>query len=116
MFILLSFLWKLLCGIGAGINSTAAFAIIATHFRHDREKTIGMMESSSGIGLLIGPFMGAMLYSIGGYVLPFFTTGIKYYFYNNTYILTILSFYSWGISLNVPIDNIHTFVNLPVRK
>jgi MFS family permease len=75
LFVVFSFIWKFLCGLGAGINSTASFAIIATHYKDQREKTIGMMESSSGIGLLIGPFFGAVLYEAGGYILPFFATG-----------------------------------------
>ena len=74
-FIYFSFLWKFICGLGAGINSTSSMAIIARHYKHEREKTIGMMEASSGIGLLLGPFFGAILYQIGGYVLPFFATG-----------------------------------------
>ena len=57
------------------MNSTASIAIIAAHYKHEREKTIGMLESSSGVGLLLGPFFGAILYSIGGYLLPFFVTG-----------------------------------------
>ena len=79
-FVLFSFLWKFICGLGAGLNSTASFAIVAHHYKSDREKTIGMMESSSGIGLLLGPFFGAILYSIGGYTLPFFATGKSIYF------------------------------------
>lgn len=71
-FILFSFLWKFLCGVGAGINSTASFAIIATHYKHEREKTIGMMEASSGVGLLIGPLAGGILYDYGGFIMPFF--------------------------------------------
>lgn len=74
-FVMYSFLWKFLCGLGSGLNSTSAMAIIATHYRNDRERTIGMMESSSGLGLLLGPFFGAILYSIGGYMLPFVSTG-----------------------------------------
>ena len=70
-----SFIWKLLCGIGSGINSTASIAIIATNYKKDRVKAIGMLESSSGIGLLLGPLFGAILYSIGGYLLPFFVVG-----------------------------------------
>ena len=70
-FVVLSFVWKFFCGLGAGINTTSSFAIIARHYKHEREKTIGMMESSSGIGLLIGPFFGAILYEIGGYMMPF---------------------------------------------
>lgn len=71
-FIIMSFVWKFFCGLGAGINSTSSMAIIARHYKEEREKTIGMMEASSGIGLLLGPFFGAILYEIGGYVLPFF--------------------------------------------
>ena len=71
-------MWKFLCGMGAGINSTSSMAIVATHYKHEREKTIGMMESASGVGLLLGPFFGAMLYEIGGYVMPFFVTAMLY--------------------------------------
>lgn len=58
------------------MNSTASFAIISQHYKDEREKMIGMMESSSGVGLLLGPFFGAIFYKIGGYILPFFATGI----------------------------------------
>lgn len=74
-FIVFSFIWKFLCGVGAGINSTSSFAIIATHYKEDREKAIGMLEASSGVGLLLGPLIGSILYEIGGYTLPFIGTG-----------------------------------------
>ncbi len=74
MFVFFSFVWKFLCGVGAGINSTASFAIIATHYKDQREKTIGMMEAFSGIGLLIGPIFGGIMHQIGGYLLPFLAT------------------------------------------
>ena len=86
-----SFLWKILCGLGSGLNSTASMAIIATHYRHDRERTIGLMESSSGLGLLLGPIFGAILYSIGGYMLPFVSTGKLYL--NFTLIYTLAGLY-----------------------
>lgn len=75
-FVLFSFLWKFLCGLGAGINSTSSFAIISTQYKKERVKVVGLLESSAGVGLLLGPFVGAILYSIGGYMLPFFVTGI----------------------------------------
>ena len=74
-FVVLSFVFKFLCGIGAGINSTSSFAIIATHYKEDRERTIGWMENSSGLGLLLGPTVGSVLYDIGGYMTPFFSMG-----------------------------------------
>jgi MFS transporter, ACDE family, multidrug resistance protein len=74
-FIYMSFVWKFLCGIGAGINSTSSMAIVSSHYKEGRERAIGLIEASSGIGLLIGPFFGALLYEIGGYMLPFVSTG-----------------------------------------
>jgi MFS family permease len=38
-----------------------------------------MLESASGVGLLFGPFMGAILYSYGGYMMPFFFTAALYF-------------------------------------
>ena len=70
-----------MCGVGAGINSTSSMAIVAAHYKDEREKAIGLIEASSGIGLLLGPFFGALLYQIGGYVLPFVTTGISFLHY-----------------------------------
>ena len=37
----------------------------------DRDKYIGMVEAMNGLGLLIGPLAGALLYQIGGFALPF---------------------------------------------
>ena len=74
-FIYMSFVWKFLCGVGAGINSTSSMAIVSSHYKEGRERAIGLIEASAGIGLLIGPFFGALLYEIGGYMLPFVSTG-----------------------------------------
>ena len=64
-----------MCGVGAGINSTSSMAIVSTHYKKGRERAIGLIEASAGVGLLIGPLFGAILYEIGGYMLPFVTTG-----------------------------------------
>ena len=34
-----------------------------------------MIEAAIGIGLLFGPLLGALLFSVGGYVFPFITLG-----------------------------------------
>ena len=75
LFVVFSFIWKFMCGIGAGINSTSSFAIISTHFKQEREKYIGYMENASGLGLLLGPTAGSVLYKYGGYIAPFITMG-----------------------------------------
>lgn len=44
----------------------------------EREKAIGLLEVSNGIGILCGPLIGAMLYSIGGYHFPFMIFALIY--------------------------------------
>jgi len=53
-------------------------AIITSEYKKDKEQMIGLCEAASGIGLLMGPLMGAALYEIGGYLLPFFTLSLIY--------------------------------------
>ncbi len=61
----------MLGGIGAGLNSTCAMAIITVFYADEKELYIGILEAGMGVGLLFGPLMGAFLYSIGGYIFPF---------------------------------------------
>jgi DHA1 family solute carrier family 18 vesicular amine transporter 1/2 len=73
IFVLLSILAQTLGGIGAGLNSTCAMAIITALFSDEKELYIGILEAGIGIGLLVGPLMGAFLYALGGFMLPFWT-------------------------------------------
>lgn len=76
LFIALSFVAQTLGGIGAGLNSTCAMAIITSCFPDDRENCIAILEGGVGIGMLLGPLLGAVLYSIGGYMMPFWTVAL----------------------------------------
>ena len=58
------------------MNTTCAIAIIANHYPTERELNLGILESGTGLGLLLGPIIGAILYAIGGYVAPFWTVGV----------------------------------------
>lgn len=51
---------------------------IVSSFSQDREKSIGFIEAANGVGLLFGPIIGAFLYQLGGYKLPFFFFGGLY--------------------------------------
>ena len=66
-FIVLSFIARILGGFGAGANSTACMAILISFDSIDRERYIGMIEASLGLGLLLGPFVGSLFFYIGGY-------------------------------------------------
>jgi MFS family permease len=52
------------------------YAIITFVFSDDREKYIGMAEAIAGVGLMIGPVIGAFLYSAFGYFFTFFVFGL----------------------------------------
>lgn len=66
-------------------------AILSSMGPASREKYIGWGEAACGLGLLLGPLMGAVLYDIGGYVLPFATfAGIYIIIY--PYISCVLCF------------------------
>ena len=65
--------------MGAGANTTASMAILSTAFANEeRDKYIGWIEASCGIGLLAGPFLGGLLFYFGGYSCPFITFTIVY--------------------------------------
>ena len=59
-------------------------ALLTCHYKNDREKVIGMLETSMMIGMLLGPVLGAGMYSIGGYLGPFYffaVTNLLVYIY-----------------------------------
>ncbi len=51
-------------------------AIISSFFPDSKEDNITVLEIGIGIGLLVGPLLGAFLYTIGGYILPFWTVAV----------------------------------------
>ena len=51
-------------------------AIITSCFPEDREDNIAILEGGVGIGMLLGPLVGACLYQVGGYVMPFWTVAL----------------------------------------
>lgn len=73
LFIFLAFCAQTLGGIGAGLNSTCAVAIITSCFPDEREDNFAVLEGGVGIGMLLGPLAGGVLYTIGGYIMPFWT-------------------------------------------
>lgn len=68
-------------------------AIVANHYQQERERAIGLIEAASGIGLLLGPFFGALLYEIGGYMLPFVATASLYFMIYPLIAFTLATIY-----------------------
>ena len=82
----MSFLARFLGGIGSGANSTACMAILISFDSEDRERYIGLIESSLGLGLLLGPFIGSGFFYLGGYKAPFIAFG-KFLFLQSIHFL-----------------------------
>jgi MFS family permease len=75
-FMFWSFVFQLVGGLGSGMNSTATLALVVQHSsEHEREMNIGMIEMATGVGFLVGPMWGSLMYSIGGFSLPFGSMG-----------------------------------------
>lgn len=75
VFTALSFLIRILEAIGAAAFSTASYAIVL-HVYPDHISTVfGIIETSVGVGMSIGPALGGALYSVGGFGLPFYILG-----------------------------------------
>lgn len=78
VFVFTSLLAQIMGGFGAGSNTTVVFSLITSQFQKEKQKFIGFVEAGVGIGLLVGPILGAALYSAGGFSCPFWTLGFAF--------------------------------------
>jgi len=53
-------------------------AILSSMDSKQRDKYIGWGEAAVGLGMLLGPVIGGLLYEIGGYTMPFAIFAIIY--------------------------------------
>lgn len=50
-------------GLGSGMNSVASLALIVSHSKEsERDMNIGMIEMATGVGFLMGPMWGSLMY------------------------------------------------------
>lgn len=61
-FIILSFLSRILAGASTGFIMTASESIIMSDYPDKIDTMVGRLEGSIGIGLIIGPLIGVLLY------------------------------------------------------
>lgn len=55
---------------------TAFYSMIPTMYPQTVESKIAMAETASSLGFMIAPILGSLLYSIGGFDLPFIVFSI----------------------------------------
>lgn len=67
-----SILIRLIEGVTTSLNSTAVYALAPIEFPNNKEKVIGYLEMSAGLGLTVGPFISGIIYTYFHYAGTFF--------------------------------------------
>ena len=57
---------------------TTSYAIVAITFPDDQQRYLGFLEASMGVGLLVGPVAGSILYTTLGFKSTFFVIGATF--------------------------------------
>lgn len=74
-YIVLCFVVRIFEAVGAAAFGTASFAIMAFNFPKHIATMFGTLETLTGIGLMLGPPLGGILFEFGGFILPFAVLG-----------------------------------------
>lgn len=63
----LSLFVRFMQGLGDSMVATSAYSIVSIEFPHQREIYIGYVQTAVGLGLLLGPVIGTLIFSFAGY-------------------------------------------------
>ncbi|XP_064482543.1 MFS-type transporter SLC18B1-like [Ornithodoros turicata] len=74
-FFVMALLIRAVMALGFTASYTCACAIVAAEFPENAVVFIPLLETTLGLGIIVGPTVGGMLYEIGGYMLPFVAMG-----------------------------------------
>ncbi|KAM3966487.1 uncharacterized protein ACR2FA_012028 [Aphomia sociella] len=97
-FTVLCFIVRGLEALGASAYSTASYVFVVNAFPDSIGSVLGILETFVGLGMSVGPAIGGLLYSIGGFGLPFYSLGIVMVFTVpiNYFLLTDCEEYVYG--------------------
>ncbi|XP_046676246.1 MFS-type transporter SLC18B1-like isoform X2 [Homalodisca vitripennis] len=76
LFTFMAFFVRGLEALGASAFSTSSFVFVVETFPDNISTILGVMETVIGLGMSVGPAIGGVLYSIGGFGLPFYILGV----------------------------------------
>lgn len=74
-FIALSFIIRIIEAFGNSAFLSSSFTMVAKVFPANVSTMFGVVEMAFGVGMIIGPTVGGVLYQFGGYTLPFGVLG-----------------------------------------
>ncbi|XP_064480850.1 MFS-type transporter SLC18B1-like [Ornithodoros turicata] len=75
LFTVLSFVVRIFEAVGAAAFGTASYTIVLNLYPDHISTVFGIIETCVGIGMSLGPAIGGVLYSAGGFGLPFYILG-----------------------------------------
>ena len=75
LFLAFSFILRIIngCAVAGVFPATFSFAVLL--YPHDTMIFLGLIETAYSIGVILGPFIGGLLYRVGGFILPFAAVG-----------------------------------------
>jgi MFS family permease len=69
--------YRLVSGVGEGVQATAIYAIIGAYYFHRRALAAGFIGVAFGLGVFLGPLIGQSLAAgLGGWRVPFYVFGL----------------------------------------
>lgn len=74
-FYFVSLIARMMSGFGDGMIAVAVPAIIVIEFTDDTEFYLGLCNTSLGIGLMLGPVIGVLVYRVLSYASTFYFFG-----------------------------------------
>ena len=76
MLIVASLTIRALQGLSSSMIQTTSYAIIAVVYPTEQQKYLGILEASIGLGMLTGPAIGSVLYTLFGFKGTFYMIGV----------------------------------------
>lgn len=64
LFVIYCFVLRIFLAIGCTASATASFAITASVYPANVATVFGLLETASGLGMMIGPALGGLLYEV----------------------------------------------------
>lgn len=70
-FLAIACVLRVLLAIACSMYLTACYSIMTFVWSERRTQAVGLLEMTTGVGMVIGPMVGSELYNAGGFGLPF---------------------------------------------
>ena len=65
-------------GVSASMIMTTSYAIVTIVYKENQQQYLGFLESSQGLGLIVGPMIGSTLYTFIGFECTFYWLGLVF--------------------------------------